>query len=680
MSLRATPHPPLRAAGRPAASGTRASSRAQKGGTTRRRTAAPKPKRRSWKWRIIRWSASFAFLLFVALAATLAWFSTDLPDTRRVVLPERRPAFLVVAADGAAIARYGDMTGDVVSANDLPKHLVDAVLAIEDRRFRSHFGLDPIGIARALWVNWQAGRPVQGGSTITQQAAKNLFLTPDRTLRRKIQEAILAAWLEVNYSKDQILTAYLNRVYFGAGTYGIDAAARAYFGIPATEVNLRQAAILAGLLKAPSRFSPQRDMEAAIARADVVLDAMVDAGFLTAEERAAADRGPPLPRRRPAGGADSRYFADWVADQVPDYVNTGPATLRIETTLEPALQRAAERTVRQHIEAEGAETGATQAALVAMRPDGAVVAMVGGLDYGTSQFNRAVAAQRQPGSAFKTFAYLAAIEQGATPDSRVLDAPIEIGGWAPRNFDEKFHGDVSAREALAKSYNSAAIRMLQRAGITHTIELAQRMGIASPLRPELSLALGTSEVNLLELTGAYAVLANRGLGVWPYGIRRIGPPQGTMLYDRFGGGPGETVLPWHVADIDRMLRAVVTEGTGRAAALDDRPVAGKTGTSQGFRDGWFIGFSADWVVGVWVGNDDGTPMKKVTGGGLPARIWHDFMAEASRGLPARPLPGVGDREPAPTTVLAAPVRPAVPPPAVVDQPGLDGLVGSLIDG
>ncbi len=713
MPTRSPGRPALRATGgrsRTSASGAKSPPRRSKSPPKSTQKPRKSPGRRHWLWGVAKWGAVLSIWGVIALGVVVAYFAYDLPDIRQVAMPERRTAITVVASDGGQIARYGDMTGDMVQASALPKHLTQAVMAIEDRRFYHHYGIDPIGVARALWVNYRAGRAVQGGSTITQQAAKNLFLTPERTVRRKIQEAILAVWLEMNFSKDQILTAYLNRVYFGSGTYGIDAAARAYFGVPATDVNLEQAAILAGLLKAPSRYSPDRDPEAARQRADVVLAAMVDAGFITDKQLQAADEQPPVPPRRPGGGSGSRYFADWIADQVPDFANTAAPALTVQTTLVPSLQRAAESIVDARMAEDGGKVGASQAALVAMRPDGAVVAMVGGRGYSQSQFNRAVTAQRQPGSSFKMFAYLAAVEQGLTPDSLVLDAPITIKNWSPGNYDGKFHGEVTAREALAKSYNTAAVRMLQRSGIDKTIGLARRLGINSPLRPELSLALGTSEVNLLELTAAYAALANSGNGVWPYGVDRItGAPGTDPIYTRYGGGPGEAVLPWHVEAINRMLAATMTIGTGRSARLD-RPSAGKSGTSQGYRDAWFIGFTADYVVGVWVGNDDGTPMDKVTGGSLPAKIWHDFMVEAERGRPVKPLLGVDDSLPAavatagsgtgapataatiaPTAAPTGAPKVLVPPTAVtaptvqpakqeLDQGGLEGLIGSLGNG
>ncbi len=600
-----------------------------------RRTRRTASSRRPWRT-LAKWFAVLAIWGFVVVLGAIAYFAYDMPDTRDVVVAERRPTLTVEASDGSAIARYGDMTGDDVHVDELPEHLIDAVLAIEDRRFYGHFGLDPIGIARAVYRNIQAGRMTQGGSTITQQLAKNLFLTQERTLRRKVQEALLAIWLEANYSKDEILTAYLNRVYLGAGTYGVDAAAQAYFGVSARQVNLWQSAILAGLLQAPSRYSPARNPDLAETRAEVVLSAMVDAGFLTATQAVAARDLPPTPRRRPASGSGGRYFADWVADLVPDYVGYDPADMVAVTTLDPQLQRSALAIVSDHL----TDSGVDQAAMVAMRLDGAVVAMVGGRAYDASQFNRAVQAQRQPGSAFKPFVYLAAMLQGLRPDTVVRDAPISIGQWSPGNFSDRYRGDITATEALAVSANTAAVRVLQQAGTDATVTLARRLGISSPLTTDMSLALGTSEVSLLELTAAYAAFATGGTGVWPYGIERILDTSGDTLYQREGGGPGRIVAAGAVGDLNRMLAAVVDYGTGRAAALD-RPAAGKTGTSQDHRDAWFVGFTADYVVGVWVGNDDNRSMDGVTGGGLPARIWHDFMTAAHRGLPARALPGFG---------------------------------------
>ncbi|HSK40703.1 MAG TPA: transglycosylase domain-containing protein, partial [Arenibaculum sp.] len=375
-----------------------------------------------------------------------AWFAYGLPAISEVEAPQRRPAITMLAADGTQFARYGDLHGATVNAADLPRHLVEAVIATEDRRFFSHFGIDPIGLARATYVNLREGRVVQGGSTITQQLAKNLFLTPERTFTRKVQEAMLALWLEYTYTKNQILTAYLNRVYLGAGTYGVEAAARTYFGKPAQEVNLRESAVLAGLLKAPSRFSPTRNPRMAAERAQVVLAAMVDAGYLAAEELEALRRQPPVPRRKPGNDA-WRYFADWVAEQVEDFIGAEHPDVVVRTTLDLDLQRGAERRVEALVTGPGTQAGAGQAAVVTLAPDGAVRALIGGTDYAESQFNRATQALRQPGSAFKPFVFLAAVETGLSADSLVDDRPVRVGGWQPANFEPGSHGMIPLRDA-----------------------------------------------------------------------------------------------------------------------------------------------------------------------------------------------------------------------------------------
>ena len=653
-----------------------------------RRRARPKPPAKGtngrfkgqgprFGWRAARWAGKWALVLgiwvTVGMAATVAWFAYDLPDIDRIAVQERRPALAVVAADGSALARYGDLTGDAVDVRDLPPHLIQAVLAIEDRRFYDHFGLDPIGILRAVFVNLQAGRMVQGGSTITQQLAKNLFLTPERTLRRKVQEALLALWLEANYDKDDLLSAYLNRVYLGAGTYGVDAAARTYFGVTAEHVTLRQSAILAGLLRAPSRYSPANAPELAERRADTVLAAMVDAGYIAQAQADAAEDLPPLPRRRPTTGQGGRYFADWVTDQVPDFVGYDPIDRTVLSTLDPVRQRRVEAIVARHLAEDGAAAGAGQAAVVLMRPDGAVVAMVGGRSYAGSQYNRATQAQRQPGSAFKPIAYLAALEAGLTPHSVVRDEPIRVGDWRPNNFNGRYFGPVTATEALARSANAAAVRVLDYAGVDRTLALARRLGLNGRLPRDLSLALGTGEVTLLELTAAYAAIANRGRAVWPYGVEAIIARDGEVLYRRQGSGAGTATSAEHAAALTAMMTAVMDPaqgGTGRAAALD-RPAAGKSGTSQAHRDAWFVGFTTDYVAGVWVGNDDGTPMNGVTGGGLPARIWRDVMTDAHRGLPVRPLPAARVGTGTPPALNLTPATDAAPPTEAAPESALD---------
>jgi penicillin-binding protein 1A len=596
----------------------------------------------------LKWGTVALVWAVIVLGVITAWYATDLPDVDKAFNATRRPAVTVLAADGSILARRGDVYGRLMRLDQLPSSLPAAVLATEDRRFYSHFGLDIIGLGRAMAANIAAGRIVQGGSTITQQAAKNLFLTPARTVKRKVQELLLALWLERKFSKDQILTIYLNRVYLGAGTYGVDAAARKYFNRSASRLTLYQAAMLAGLLKAPSRYNPLAHPARARARTGQVLKNMVAAGVLTATAMRQAKSGQAVVRTasRPRS---SRYFIDWVLEQVPDYVNPGDRDLVVRTTLEPALQRFAEAGVEEALAREGARAGIGQAAFVAITPTGAVRAMVGGRSYAESQFNRATQARRQPGSAFKPFVYLAGLEQGLRPSDIVIDEPVTIGGWRPRNFNKKHIGPVTVKDAFARSINTVAVKVAERAGRGKVIEAARRLGLSGDFKSVSnmgpSLALGVGEVGLLELTAAYGPFANGGAGVWAYGIEEISDGQGRLLYRRGGSGPGRVVGAGDVAAMNEMLAAAVAHGTGRKARLD-RPVAGKTGTSQNFRDAWFIGFSADLIAGVWMGNDDGTPMREVTGGGAPAKLWRDFMAAAHAGLPPRPLPGLETVAPA----------------------------------
>lgn len=640
-----------------------------------RKTEA-KPKRakpRRWGALLGRAAALAAIWGFMGGLFALAWFAHDLPDVNQAVQADRRPAITLVAADGTRFGRLGDLRGATVDVKHLPKHLVDALIATEDRRFYSHFGVDPLGIARAVWVNLRAGRTVQGGSTITQQLVKNLFLTPEQTLKRKIQEAMLAVWMETRYGKDQILTAYLNRVYLGAGTFGVDAAARTYFDKPATELNLRESAIVVGLLKAPSRYNPTANPERALRRAETVLAAMVDAGFLAEAEMRAALDTPAVPRRKPGSEGDGRYFAAWVADQVAAFVGPDHGDLVVYTTFDPAIQRAASGHVADLLRGPGAEARVGQAAAVVMAPDGAVRAMVGGGDYDESQFNRATQALRQPGSAFKPVVFLAALEAGWGPDATILDAPYRKGKWAPENYDGRFRGEVTLGEALAHSLNTATVRLLDAVGVDRGVAMARRLGLTTPMRRDLSLALGTSETTLLELTGAYATIANGGRGVIPYAILEIRDTDGQLLYQRRGSGAGYAISAPDVEAATRLLLGPIAYGTGTAANLGGRMAAGKTGTTQDYKDAWFLGFTADLVAGVWLGNDGGAPMRRVTGGGLPARLWRDIMADAHRGLPARDLPGLGGA-PGPGRDDMVAERPEAPGsrPETVDRPDADG--------
>jgi len=584
----------------------------------------------------LKWSVIAGIWGAVALSVVVAWYAYDLPDINKLDVPARKASITLTDADGREITTYGDIYGDPLRLADVPPYLVQAIVATEDRRFFGHLGFDPVALVRAVVANVRAGRVRQGGSTLTQQLAKNVFLKPDRTLRRKVQELLLAFWLEANFTKEQIFTLYINRVYLGSGTFGVDAAARRYFGKSARNVSLHEAAVLAGLLKAPSRYSPLRSRKAAEDRARVVLGTMVAAGFLDlpTAKRAAGQR-----LRLAAGMKRSnaaRYFTDWALERVAGFAGRRGIDLIVRTTMDARLQRLAEQRLRATLAKNGKARRVSQAALVSMSPDGAVRALVGGRDYGTSQYNRAFQAQRQPGSAFKLFVYLAAMENGLTPDDQFIDGPLRIGKWKPRNYGGTFLGSVTMREAAARSINTVAVQVSERVGRGKVIDAARRLGITSPLKSHPSLALGASEVSLVELTAAYGVIANGGVAVWPHGISEIRERGGRVLYRRTDGAAAQVVDPVAVQRVNDLLRAVVSWGSGKAANLN-RPAAGKTGTSQDFRDAWFVGYTGELVTGVWMGNDDNSSMKRVTGGSLPARLWRDFMIPALDGVAARPL-------------------------------------------
>jgi penicillin-binding protein 1A len=592
-------------------------------------------------------------LLWVAIigGGVLAYFALTLPDTSELTRAERRPSVTILAADGSLLTTFGDLFGQPLTLQEMSPYLPKAVIATEDRRFYSHFGVDPIGLLRAAAANLTAGHVVQGGSTITQQLAKNLFLTSERSLPRKIRETLLALWLEHRFTKDEILEIYLNRVYLGAGTYGVDAAAHRYFRKSARRVTLYESAAIAGLLKAPARFNPTRDRDKAAARTARVLANMVEAGVVTESQAAAATKEwtslPAVAGTR--WGA--RYFADWIAEQLSDFAGGGSRDLTVTTTLDSGLQAEAETVVAETIARDGPKAAISQGALVAMSPDGAVRAMVGGRDYNGSQFNRATQAQRQPGSAFKPFVYLAGLEAGLRPTDQFVDAPIRIGNWQPRDYTGRYQGEMTLAEGLAQSINTVAVQVAQRAGIRKVVTVAHRLGISSELAPEMSLALGTNEVNLLELVSAYAPFANGGAGVWPHGIAEIRDSGGTVVFRRTGSGVGRVMSPELAGTMNEMLSGVIGHGTGKSAALP-RPAAGKTGTTQDYRDAWFIGYTADLVAGVWLGNDDNSPTNKVTGGSLPAQTWRQFMLAATQAMPVRALPAAP--APPPRVVVATP--------------------------
>jgi penicillin-binding protein 1A len=584
------------------------------------------------------WSLILGIWCTVAIGGVIAYYGAKLPAMTNWEVPDRPPNVKVLASNGELIANRGDTGGEPIKISTLPPYVKEAVIAIEDRRFYSHFGVDPIGILRAVFTNLSGGRVSQGGSTLTQQLAKNLFLKPDRTFERKVQEVILSLWLEARYSKDEILELYLNRVYLGAGVYGIDAAAHRYFGKPAQKLNLAEAAVIAGLLKAPSRYSPATDVSAAKARSLVVLAAMQDAGFISEDQKDTAAFVKIDPVKPPAAGSGG-YAADWVADLVPGFVGKVKGDLVVETTIDMRLQSEAAKALEDGLAKDGKTLRVSQGALVSMDADGAVRALIGGRNYETSQFDRAVDAKRQPGSSFKPFAYLAALERGYTPETVRIDQPVAFGNWRPQNYGGTYHGPVTLTTALSHSLNTVAAQIGMEVGPKAVVEVAHRLGVKSELQAVPSIVLGTSEVSVLEMAGAYAPFANGGYGVLPYVIKRIKNADGKVLYERKGNGPGAVISATYVGMMNAMLRETVRQGTATRAAIKGWDVAGKTGTSQDYRDAWFIGYTATMVTAVWLGNDDSSPMRSNTGGGLPAQIWQKYMTAALSGWQPTDLPG-----------------------------------------
>lgn len=573
----------------------------------------------------------------VALALVILFFSYDLPDINRLQQGSRQPGISIIAQDGTMIATHGEIYGAQVSVNALPSHVWQAILAVEDRRFFDHFGIDVLSVARAIIANYQADRVVQGGSTITQQLAKNFFLsekmygTRDRSLRRKVQEALFALWLEHKFSKKQILDIYLNRVYLGSGVYGIEAAAQKYFGKRAKNLNIYEAAVIAGLLKAPSRFSPSSSPGKAHERAQTVIKIMVEAGFISEKQRLQYKDVPEIINATHKSAQSSRFFVDWIVDSIPDYIGDIDQDLLVITTLSPKLQHQAEKQTQEMLKEHGKTRHITEVAVVSMLPDGAVQAMIGGSQHSLSQYNRATQAQRQGGSALKTLVYLAALEKGWHPDMMISDEKICLRGWCPKNTGWKSRGEVRFADALIYSINTATVRLAKKVGISHIHNVAHRLGLRNPMANDLSIALGTSDVSLLSLTSAYASFANGGLGVIPYGIVEIRDRRGNVLYRRKSPGIGRVMAYEHAKQMTQMLSAAVDHGTGKAAKLQG-PAAGKSGTSQNHKDAWFIGYATNphLVTGVWMGNDDNSPMIRVYGGNLPAQLWKLIMQSAAK--------------------------------------------------
>ena len=583
-------------------------------------------------------AASIAFIFL--LPQILGLFAPSLDLSKDLYSANRPVALTFVDAKGDAVGHRGAIVGARLKLAQMPAYLPAAFIAMEDRSFYSNSGLDMRGLLRAAYLNMRAHHVVAGGSTITQQVAKIVFLSPDRTFARKFKELFDAAALNKSLTKEQILELYLNRIYLGSGAYGVDGAAHVYFGKSASKLTLPEAAMLATLTRAPSAFSPRRDLAAAQNRADTVLRALVQTGAIS---QADADRASAHPAKiADAAIVDSRnYYFDAAADEARQLIAargiTPQGDLTVRTTFEPNVQDGARKAVTDVLNKKGKARRAHEAATIVMRPDGAVAALIGGRNYDGSSFNRAMQAHRQPGSSFKPFVYLAAVEQGISPWDMRTDGPVDIDGWTPANYGGEQYGTITIADALAHSVNTVTAELAQEVGITTVIEAARRCGIASPLEPNASLALGTSEVTLFEMTGAYAAFANGGMKVAPYFVTEVQDGTGRVLYRRVPQQPRRIIAAHVDRDLTAMLYDVVTSGTGRAAAIAGHEVAGKTGTTQDYHDAWFVGFSADYVAGVWVGNDDSAPMRVVTGGSLPAEIWHATMTAAEQGLPSKPL-------------------------------------------
>ncbi|MQX17290.1 PBP1A family penicillin-binding protein [Sinorhizobium terangae] len=594
--------------------------------------------------RLAYWCIVLGIWGAIGIGGLVLYYGARMPSATSWSIPDRPPNVKILSVSGDIIANRGATGGEALSLENMSPYIPQAVIAIEDRRFYSHFGVDPLGLARAMLTNLTTGRMVQGGSTLTQQLAKNLFLSPERTLERKVQEVLLALWLEQKYSKDQILAMYLNRVFFGSNAYGVEAASRRYFNKSARDVNLGEAAVLAGLLKAPSRLSPARDPDAAEERAQVVLGAMREEGFVTDAEIKTAMSQTPTKAKSFWSGAE-HYVADMVMDQLPGMIGEINQDLVIDTTIDLTLEKKAEEAISATLDAEGGKLNASQAALVSIDGTGAIRALVGGRDYAESQFDRASKAKRQPGSAFKPFVYAAALEIGRTPMSVRNDAPVRIGNWTPENYDQKYRGEVTLADALANSLNTIAAALVMEVGPQNVVKLAHRLGIDSEMQANASIALGTSEVSLVELTSSYAPFMNGGFKATPHVIRRISTADGTVLYENTYDNPPRVLDPAIVSEMNQMMVRVLTDGTGKKARIKGWEAAGKTGTTQSFRDALFVGFTSNLTTGVWFGNDDGKSMKKVTGGGLPAKAWHDFMTAAHEGLSPSPLFGTTGVQP-----------------------------------
>jgi penicillin-binding protein 1A len=613
----------------------------------------PRRKRRTPLQALIYWTLVLGVWGVIFLVAFFAVFAVDLPDTSQLYDVKRQPSVSYLDRSGGLLAVRGSQYAPPINLDSLPPYVPKAFIAIEDRWYYWHFGFNPWGIARSQLYNMQhkgEGGPLRGGSTITQQLARNLFLTPKQNYRRKAQELILAVWLEAKFSKKQILELYLNRVYFGAGAYGIEAASQRYFNKPAAQLSLGESALLAGIMKGPSRYSPVASTDRAARRATIVLYEMADAHFITQAQRDEALRtrvrvNPVLANQR------AQYFTDWVDDQVRSLLGEPTEDLVVETTLDLPLQASAEQAIQAGV-AANKSSGVEQGALVSLDGEGRVRAYVGGVNYLQSQFDRATQARRQAGSAFKPFVYLTAMEAGRTPDTPVTDEPIRIGNWEPHNYTGEYLGPITIRTALAQSVNTVAARLASEVGTSNVASTARRLGITSPIQLDPSMALGAVEVSPLEMAQAYAPFANGGVFAKGYGIERIRTAGGRVLYDHsVDRAPRQAVIAQPaLAYMIQMMRGVIAGGTGGRAQVSGYDLAGKTGTTSDYRDAWFVGYTGGFVTAVWVGKDDNKPMRRVTGGAAPAAIWKAYMTQALPRLKVQPIPG-GDYVPNPPSVI-----------------------------
>ena len=595
---------------------------------------------------LVYWGTVLGVWGLIFVVAFFAVFASDLPDTSKLYDVKRQPSINYLDRSGALLAVRGSQYAPPVDIDALPKYVPAAFVAIEDRQFYHHFGFNPWGIVRSLAWNATHDGPQRGGSTITQQLARNLFLSPAQNYRRKAQELILAIWLELKFSKKQILALYMNRVYFGAGAYGIEAASQRYFNKPADQLTVGEAALLAGMMKGPARYSPVSAKERAARRATIVLDEMVRIKAITAEQRDEAFRTP-VQVSATLANQRAQYFTDYIDAQVRSLVGEPTEDLVVETTLDLPIQVAAERAVKLGVEGHGAQ-GVQQAALVAIDGEGRIRAYVGGADYADSQFDRATTARRQAGSAFKPFVYLTAMEQGRTPAVMVVDEPVKIGNWEPRNYTNKYLGPMTLQTALAQSINTVAARLANEVGTSNVAATARRLGITSKIQLDPSMALGAVEVSPMEMAQAYAPFSNGGFLAKGYGIERIRTASGKVLYDHSVEKQARSAVIGSPAlqYMNQMMREVVATGTGTRARVGGYDIAGKTGTTSDYKDAWFVGYTGGFVTAVWTGKDDNTPMKRVTGGGAPAEVWRTFMSAALPRLKATPIPG-GFVEPPP---------------------------------